>query len=169
MPNILENLFQQTASLKKILPELGNQLGKAAGRLELSGRPVSDNLLKGILDYHEDLLDLLVKALNCAEASEFSHLPKTDEITSFVDLESFLDTLLEAQSEMMVFEHVQTIAHCDNIELPSLQECQAKARELRLAVLNSEWSTVPSAIKSLTDQKSSYSGIAEESLRPFTR
>jgi hypothetical protein len=104
-------------------------------------------------------LDLLTRALRCAEASEFTHLPKTGEIASFADLESFLDTLLEAQSEMMVFERVQAIAHCDNIELPSLQECQAKARELILEVLNSEWSTVSSAIKSLADQKSPYSGL----------
>jgi hypothetical protein len=161
MPDSLENLLQQTESLREIFPDLGKQLGKSARRLELSGRPVSDNLLKGITAYYEDLLDLLTRALRCAEASEFSHLPKTDEITSFVDLESFLDTLLEAQSEMMVFEHVQAIAHCDNIELPSLQECQAKARELRLEVLNSEWSTVPSAIQSLTDQKSPYSGLVK--------
>jgi hypothetical protein len=161
MPDSLENLLQQTESLREVFPELGQQLGKAARRLELSGRPVPDNLLKGIADYHEDLLDLLTRALRCAEASEFSHLPKTGEIPSFVDLESFLDTLLEAQSEMMVFERVQAIAHCDNIELPSLQECQAKARELRLEVLSSEWSTVPSAIQSLTDQKGPYSGLVK--------
>ena len=80
-------------------------------------------------------------------------------MASFVELESFLDTLLEAKSEMMVFERVQAIAQCDNIELPSLQKCQAKARELILEVLNSEWSTVSSAIKSLADQKSPYSGL----------
>ena len=159
MPGSLENLLQQTESLREVFPDLGGQLGKAASRLELSGRPVPDNLLKGIADYHEDLLDLLTRALRCAEASKFSHLPKTGDMASFVELESFLDTLLEAQSEMMVLERVQAIAQCDNIELPSLQECQAKARELILEVLNSEWSTVSSAIKSLADQKSPYSGL----------
>jgi hypothetical protein len=159
MPDGLENLLQQTESLREVFPDLGGQLGKAARRLELSGRPVSDNLLKGTTDYHEDLLDLFARGLRCAEASKFSHLPKTGEIASFADLESFLDTLLEAQCEMMVFERVQAIAHCDNIVLPSLPECQAKARELRLEVLSSEWSTVPSAIQSLTDQKGPYSGL----------
>jgi hypothetical protein len=82
-------------------------------------------------------------------------------MASFVELESFLDTLLEAKSEVMVLERVQAIAQCDNIELPSLQECQAKARELILEVLNSEWSTVSSAIKSLADQKGPYSGLVK--------
>ncbi len=161
MPDSLGNLLQQTESLREVFPDLGEQLAKAARRLELSGRPVPDSFLKGTTDYHEDLLDLLARALRCAEASSFSHLPKTGEMASFVELESFLDTLLEAKSEMMVFERVQAIAHCDNIELPSLQECQAKARELILEVLNSEWSTVSSAIKSLADQKGPYSGLVK--------
>ena len=159
MPDGLENLLQQTESLREVFPDLGGQLGKAARRLELSGRPVPDNLLKGITDYHEDLLDLLARALRCAEASKFSHLPKIGAMASFVELESFLDTLLEAKSEVMVLERVQAIAHCDNIELPSLQECQAKARELILEVLSSEWSAVSSAIKSLADQKDPFSGL----------
>ncbi len=159
MPDSLENLLQQTESLREVFPDLGGQLGKVASRLELSGRPVPDNLLKGIADYHEDLLDLLTRALRCAEASKFSHLPKTGDMASFVELETFLDTLLEAKSEVMVLERVQAIAHCDNIELPSLQECQAQARELRLEVLSSEWSTVSSAIKSLADQKDPFSGL----------
>jgi hypothetical protein len=159
MPHSLKDLLQQTESLREVLPDLGKQLGKAARRLELSGCPVPDNLLKGTTDYHEDLLDLFARGLSCAEASKFTHLPKTGEIASFVDLESFLDTLLEAKSEVMVLERVQAIAHCDNIELPSLQECQAKARELILEVLSSEWSAVSSAIKSLADQKSPYSGL----------
>jgi hypothetical protein len=159
MPDSIENLLQQTESLREVFPDLGKQLGKAARRLELSGRPVPDSLLNAIADYYEDLLDLCTKALKCAETSEFSHLPTTDEITSFVDLEFFLNTLSEAQSEMMVFERVQSIAHCEDIELPSLQECQAKARKMRLEVLNSEWSTVSSSIQSLRDQKGPYSGL----------
>jgi hypothetical protein len=82
-------------------------------------------------------------------------------MASFVELESFLDTLLEAKSEVMVFERVQAITHCGNIELPSLQKCQAKARELIFEVLNSEWSTVSSAIKSLADQKDPFSGLVK--------
>ena len=161
MPDSLKNLLQQTESLREVFPDLGEQLAKAARRLELSGRPIPDNLLKGTTDYHEDLLDLLARALRCAEASKFSHLPKIGAMASFVELESFLDTLLEAKSEVMVLERVQAIAQCDNIELPSLQECQAKARELILEVLNSEWSTVSSAIKSLADQKGPYSGLVK--------
>jgi hypothetical protein len=159
MSDSLENLLEQTEYLREVLPDLGKRLGKAAKRLELSGRPVSDNLLKGTKDYHKDFLDLLARSLRCAEASNFSHLPKTGEIASFTDLESFLDTLLEAQRELTVFERVQAIAHRDEIELPSLQECQAKARELILGVLDSEWSTVASAVKSLSDQKSPYSRL----------
>ncbi len=52
MPDSLKDLLQQTESLREVLPDLGKQLGKAARRLELSGCPVSDNLLKGTTDYH---------------------------------------------------------------------------------------------------------------------
>jgi hypothetical protein len=47
MPDSLENLLQQTESLREVFPDLGEQLAKAARRLELSGRPVPDSLLKG--------------------------------------------------------------------------------------------------------------------------
>ncbi len=59
MPDSLKDLLQQTESLREVLPDLGGQLGKEARRLELSGCPVSDNLLKGTTDYHKDFLELL--------------------------------------------------------------------------------------------------------------
>ncbi len=155
-----DDLAKNLAALTERFAGLAAKLIQAAQELQTSGTLPAESLLEELAAARGAFIDLRSSVLDAARTRALTAPPQA-EVGSLKALEPVLravaaagatqvqvqrTTLVEARRRVLaVLDRVMTINHVDDPNFAALLECQAKAREIRAAVLDPKGPTAESA------------------------
>src|SRR5712692_7571513 len=153
-----DDLAKNLAALTERFAGLAAKLIQAAQELQTSGTLPAESLLEELAAARGAFIDLRSSVLDAARTRALT-APSQAEVGSLKALEPVLravaaagatqvqrTTLVEARRRVLaVLDRVMTINHVDDPNFDALLECQAKAREIRAAVLDPKGPTAESA------------------------
>src|SRR5438128_10345247 len=155
-----DDLAKNLAALTERFAGLAAKLIQAAQELKTSGTLPAEALLEELAAARGEFIDLRSSVLDAARARALTAPPQA-EVGSLKALEPVLQavaaagatqvqvqrtTLAEARRRVLVvLDRIMTINHVDDPNFAALLECQAKAREIRAAVLDPKGPTAESA------------------------
>jgi len=155
-----DDLAKNLAALTERFAGLAAKLIQAAQELQTSGTLPAESLLEELAAARGAFIDLRSSVLDAARTRALTAPPQA-EVGSLKTLEPVLravaaagatqvqvprTTLVEARRRVLaVLDRVMTINHVDDPNFDALLECQAKAREIRAAVLDPKGPTAESA------------------------
>jgi hypothetical protein len=153
-----DDLVKHLAALTQRFAALATKLAHAAHDLQGSGTPPAESLLEELAVARGEFVDLRSSVLDAARALAIA-VPPHAEVGSLKALEPVIramaetianeamrTTAAEARRRVLaVLDRVMTINHVDDPNFAALLDCQAKAREIRAAVLDPTGPTAESA------------------------
>ncbi|MGE3822375.1 MAG: hypothetical protein AB7I30_23420, partial [Isosphaeraceae bacterium] len=159
-------LSQELAELSDRFSELGERLLAAARQLHSPGLPPSDELLDGLASCRQEFLDLRDRSFGLAGSIPIA-CPLPEEVESLEDLNGLLERVSEAESRqskleehrrdsLLVIDRFLLISHASTPDFAPLAECHEKARALRRAIGDSDWSSLPEEVESLASGEHPY-------------
>src|SRR2546428_4555683 len=156
-----DDLAKNLAALTERFAGLAAKLIQAAQELQTSGTLPAESLLEELAAARGAFIDLRSSVLDAARTRALTAPPPQAEVGSLQALEPVLravaaagatqvqvqrTTLVEARRRVLaVLDRAMTINHVDDPNFAGLLECQAKAREIRAAVLDPKGPTAESA------------------------
>ncbi len=143
------DLARYLATLTERFAGLASKLAQAARELQVSGTLPSESLLEELASGRGEFMDLRSSVLDVAHSLSV-HAPPMTEVDSLKKLELVIRAVLEAiageerrqataearKRALAVLDRVLAIAHTDDPGFGGLAQCQAKAKELKRAVLD---------------------------------
>src|SRR2546425_204823 len=153
-----DDLVKNLAALSRRFAGLAAKLAQAARELEGAGTLPPDSLLEEFAAARGEFIDLRSSVLDAARPRG-APPPASAAIDGLKALEPVVRALAEAtvneprratlaearRRVLVVLDRIMTINHVDDPNFAALLECQAKAREIRAAVLVPEGPTAESA------------------------
>ena len=153
-----DDLVKNLAALSRRFAGLAAKLAQAARELEGAGTLPPDSLLEEFAAARGEFIDLRSSVLDAARTLGVT-APAPTAIDGLKALESVVRALAEATAieprratlaearrrVLVVLDRIMTINHVDDPNFAALLECQAKAREIRAAVLDPKGPTAESA------------------------
>src|SRR5438132_1460389 len=153
-----DDLVKNLAALNRRFAGLAAKLAQAARELEGAGTLPPDSLLEELTAARGEFIDLRSSVLDAARTLAVT-APAHTAIDGLKALEPVVRALAEATSNesrratlaearrrvLVVPDRIMTINHVDDPNFAALLECQAKAREIRAAVLDPKGPTAESA------------------------
>src|SRR5881628_1002914 len=157
-----DDLVKNLAALSRRFAGLAAKLAQAARELEGAGTLPPDSLLEEFAAARGEFIDLRSSVLAAARTLGVT-APAPTAIDGLKALESVVRALAEATAieprratlaearrrVLAVLDRIMTINHVDDPNFAALLECQAKAREIRAAVLDPKGPTEESAAEIL--------------------
>src|SRR2546428_2550736 len=158
MPPTADDLVKTLAALSRRFAGLAAKLAQAARELEGAGTLPPDSLLEEFAAARGEFIDLRSSVLDAARTLGVT-APAPTAIDGLKALEALVRALAEATANeprratlaearrrvLVVLDRIMTINHVDDPNFAALLECQAKAREIRAAVLDPKGPTAESA------------------------
>ncbi|OLC93903.1 MAG: hypothetical protein AUJ05_06600, partial [Candidatus Rokubacteria bacterium 13_1_40CM_3_69_38] len=153
-----DDLVKNLAALSRRFAGLAAKLAQAARELEGAGTLPPDSLLEEFAAARGEFIDLRSSVLDAARTLGVT-APAPTAIDGLKALEPVVRALAEAtvneprratlaearRRVLVVLDRIMTINHVDDPNFAALLECQAKAREIRAAVLDPKGPTAESA------------------------
>src|SRR5437016_7113204 len=153
-----DDLVKNLAALSRRFAGLAAKLAQAARELEGAGTLPPDSLLEEFAAARGEFIDLPSSVLDAARTLGVT-APAPTAIDGLKALEPVVRALAEATANeprratlaearrrvLVVLDRIMTINHVDDPNFAALLECQAKAREIRAAVLDPKGPTAESA------------------------
>src|SRR6058998_69010 len=153
-----DDLVKNLAALSRLFAGLAAKLAQAARELEGAGTLPPDSLLEEFAAARGEFIDLRSSVLDAARTLGVT-APAPTAIDGLKALEPVVRALAEATANeprratlaearrrvLVVLDRIMTINHVDDPNFAALLECQAKAREIRAAVLDPKGPTAESA------------------------
>src|SRR5256886_1280775 len=153
-----DDLVKNLAALSRRFAGLAAKLAEAGGELEGAAPLPPDSLLEELTAARGEFIDLRSSVLDAARTLAVT-APAHTAIDGLKALEPVVRALAEATSNesrratlaearrrvLVVLDRIMTINHVDDPNFAALLECQAKAREIRAAVLDPKGPTAESA------------------------
>src|SRR5216117_919913 len=153
-----DDLVKNLAALSRRFAGLAAKLAQAARELEGAGTLPPDSLLEEFAAARDEFIDLRSSVLDAARTLGVT-APAPTAIDGLKALEPVVRALAEATANeprratlaearrrvLVVLDRIMTINHVDDPNFAALLECQAKAREIRAAVLDPKGPTAESA------------------------
>src|SRR5437667_2498538 len=153
-----DDLVKNLAALSRRFAGLAAKLAQAARELEGAGTLPPDSLLEEFAAARGEFIDLRSSVLDAARTLGVT-APAPTAIDGLKALEPVVRALAEATANeprratlaearrrvLVVLDRNMTINHVDDPNFAALLECQAKAREIRAAVLDPKGPTAESA------------------------
>ena len=153
-----DDLVKNLAALSRRFAGLAAKLAQAARELEGAGTLPPDSLLEEFAAARGEFIDLRSSVLDAARTLGVT-APAPAAIDGLKALEPVVRALAEAtvneprratlaearRRVLVVLDRIMTINHVDDPNFAALLECQAKAREIRAAVLDPKGPTAESA------------------------
>src|SRR2546426_74770 len=153
-----DDLVKNLAALSRRFAGLAAKLAHAARELEGAGTLPPDSLLEEFAAARGEFINLRSSVLDAARTLGVT-APAPTAIDGLKALESVVRALAEATANeprratlaearrrvLVVLDRIMTINHVDDPNFAALLECQAKAREIRAAVLDPKGPTAESA------------------------
>src|ERR687887_86314 len=153
-----DDLVKQLAALTRRFAGLAAKLAQAARELEGAGTLPPESLIEELAAARGEFIDLRSSVLDAARTLAVT-VPAQTAIDGLKALEAVVralaestanesrrTTLAEARRRVLtVLDRIMTINHVDDPNFAALLECQAKAREIRAAVLDPKGPTAESA------------------------
>ena len=153
-----DDLVKNLAALSRRFAGLAAKLAQAARELEGAGTLPPDSLLEEFAAARGEFIDLRSSVLDAARTLGVT-APAPTAIDGLKALEPVVRALAEATANeprratlaearrrvLVVLDRIMTINHVDDPNFAALLECQAKAREIRAAVLDPKGPTAESA------------------------
>ena len=153
-----DDLVKNLAALSRRFAGLAAKLAQAARELEGAGTLPPDSLLEEFAAARGEFIDLRSSVLAAARTLGVT-APAPAAIDGLKALEPVVRALAEAtvneprratlaearRRVLVVLDRIMTINHVDDPNFAALLECQAKAREIRAAVLDPKGPTAESA------------------------
>src|SRR5438034_7845780 len=157
-----DDLVKNLAALSRRFAGLAAKLAQAARELEGAGTLPPDSLLEEFAAARGEFIDLRSSVLDAARTLGVT-APAPTAIDGLKALEPVVRALAEATANeprratlaearrrvLVVLDRIMTINHVDDPNFAALLECQAKAREIRAAVLDPKGPTEESAAEIL--------------------
>src|SRR5216117_3790988 len=157
-----DDLVNNLAALSRRFAGLAAKLAQAARELEGAGTLPPDSLLEEFAAARGEFIDLRSSVLDAARTLGVT-APAPTAIDGLKALEPVVRALAEATANeprratlaearrrvLVVLDRIMTINHVDDPNFAALLECQAKAREIRAAVLDPKGPTEESAAEIL--------------------
>ncbi len=139
-------MTRQLTALSERFAALGSKLAEAAQELQAAGAPPGDSLVEDLATARGEFTDLRTDVLAAARTLDIA---PPEHLESLKSLEPVLQALAAALEEQVqraaleqakvavlgVLDRVGAVVHSDEPTFPPLVSCQAKARQLREAVL----------------------------------
>src|SRR3989441_1101053 len=153
-----DDLVKNLAALSRRFAGLAAKIAQAARELEGAGTLPRDSLLEEFAAARGEFIDLRSSVLDAARTLGVT-APAPAAIDGLKALEPVVRALAEAtvneprratlaearRRVLVVLDRIMTINHVDDPNFAALLECQAKAREIRAAVLDPKGPTAESA------------------------
>lgn len=153
-----DDLVKNLAALSRRFAGLAAKLAQAARDLEGAGTVPPDSLIEELAAARGEFIDLRASVLEAARTLAVT-APAHTAIDGLKALEPVVRALTEASANeprrptlaearrrvLLVLDRIMTINHMDDPNFAALLECQAKAREIRAAVLDPTGPTAESA------------------------
>src|SRR5213596_2227613 len=157
-----DDLVKHLAALSRRFAGLAAKLAQAARELETGGVLPPESLIEELAAARDEFIDLRSSVLDAARTLAVT-APAQTAIDGLKALEAVVRALAEATAHesrrttladarrrvLAVLERIMTINHVDDPNFAALLECQAKAREIRAAVLDPKGPTEESAAEIL--------------------
>ena len=153
-----DDLGKHLAALTERFAGLATKLVQAAQELQRSGTLPAESLLEELAAARGEFIDLRASVLEAARALSVTAPPQAGvgslkalepvlrAVAAAVATQAQRTTLIEARRRVLaVLDRIMTINHVDDPNFAALLECQAKAREIRAAVLDPKGPTAESA------------------------
>lgn len=153
-----DDLGKHLAALTERFAGLATKLVQAAQELQRSGALPAESLLEELAAARGEFIDLRASVLEAARALSVTAPPQAGvgslqalepvlrAVAAAVATQAQRTTLIEARRRVLaVLDRIMTINHVDDPNFAALLECQAKAREIRAAVLDPKGPTAESA------------------------
>lgn len=165
----LDALTRQLTALTERFAALGAKLAEAARELQDAGAPPADALVEELATARGEFTDLRTDVLGAAETLDIA---APEHLESLKSLQPILETLaaaVQAQVQQAaleqarvavlgVLDRVAAVTHSDDPSFAPLLSCQAKARQLRDAVVALTDAQSPEAM-SLTNDIRAFSNF----------
>ena len=146
MDSDLNLLTRQLTALSERFAALSAKLGEAARELQDTGAPPADALVEELATARGEFTDLRTDILAAAETLDVAAPENLESLTSLQPVLETVGAAVHAQVQraaleqarvavLAVLDRVAAVTHSDEPDFPPLVECQAKARELREAVV----------------------------------
>src|SRR5436309_1030169 len=153
-----DDLVKHLAALSRRFAGLAAKLAQAARELETGGVLPPESLIEELAAARDESIDLRSSVLDAARTLAVT-APAQTAIDGLKALEPVVRALAEATANeprratlaearrrvLVVLDRIMTINHVDDPNFAALLECQAKAREIRAAVLDPKGPTAESA------------------------
>src|SRR5216110_394496 len=153
-----DDLVKHLAALSRRFAGLAAKLAQAARELETGGVLPPESLIEELAAARDEFIDLRSSVLDAARTLGVT-APAPTAIDGLKALEPVVRALAEATANeprratlaearrrvLVVLDRIMTINHVDDPNFAALLECQAKAREIRAAVLDPKGPTAESA------------------------
>ena len=153
-----DDLVKNLAALSRRFAGLAAKLAQAARELETGGVLPPESLIEELAAARDEFIDLRSSVLDAARTLAVT-APAQTAIDGLKALEAVVRALAEATAHesrrttladarrrvLAVLDRIMTINHVDDPNFAALLECQAKAREIRAAVLDPKGPTAESA------------------------
>ena len=153
-----DDLVKHLAALSRRFAGLAAKLAQAARELETGGVLPPESLIEELAAARDEFIDLRSSVLDAARTLAVT-APAQTAIDGLKALEAVVRALAEATAHesrrttladarrrvLAVLDRIMTINHVDDPNFAALLECQAKAREIRAAVLDPKGPTAESA------------------------
>src|SRR5205809_4135789 len=157
-----DDLVKHLAALSRRFAGLAAKLAPAARQLETGGVLPPESLIEELAAARDEFIDLRSSVLDAARTLAVT-APAQTAIDGLKALEAVVRALAEATAHesrrttladarrrvLAVLDRIMTINHVDDPNFAALLECQAKAREIRAAVLDPKGPTEESAAEIL--------------------
>ena len=157
-----DDLVKHLAALSRRFAGLAAKLAQAARELETGGVLPPESLIEELAAARDEFIDLRSSVLDAARTLAVT-APAQTAIDGLKALEAVVRALAEATAHesrrttladarrrvLAVLDRIMTINHVDDPNFAALLECQAKAREIRAAVLDPKGPTEESAAEIL--------------------
>src|SRR5205809_2263269 len=158
MTSKADDLVKHLAALTQRFAGLATKLARAAKELKGSGTLPAESLSEELAAARGEFVNLRSSVLDAARALAFA-APAQAELVSLSALEGVITAMAEAVTSeakrttaaearrrvLAVLDRIMTINHVDDPNFAALLDCQAKAREIRAAVLDPTGPTAESA------------------------
>ena len=158
MTSKADDLVKHLAALTQRFAGLATKLARAAQELQGSGTLPAESLSEELAAARGEFVNLRSSVLDAARALAIA-APAQAELVSLSALEGVITAMAEAVTSeakrttaaearrrvLAVLDRIMTINHVDDPNFAALLDCQAKAREIRAAVLDPTGPTAESA------------------------
>src|SRR5947208_9285904 len=158
MTSKADDLVKHLAALTQRFAGLATKLARAAQELQGSGTLPAESLSEELAAARGEFVNLRSSVLDAARALAIA-APAQAELVGLSALEGVITAMAEAVASeakrttaaearrrvLAVLDRIMTINHVDDPNFAALLDCQAKAREIRAAVLDPTGPTAESA------------------------